>query len=93
VLAENESGQTALQANGRAVFRSSGVLTIGAGTSSATKTGVAITPASLVLATVQQDKPGVSVRSAVPDVTKGSFTIHQTKAVTASTKVAWFVIN
>ena len=64
-----------------------------AGTSKATQTGVALTAASLVLATVQQDAAGVWVRSAVPNVAGSSFTIHLSKAVTASTKVAWFVVN
>jgi hypothetical protein len=36
---------------------------------------------------------GVWVRSAVPDVAHGSFTVHLNKAVTASTAVAWFVVN
>ena len=53
-----------------------------------TRTGVALTSASLVLATMQQDRAGVYVRSAVPNATASSFTIHLSKAVTASTSVA-----
>jgi len=49
---------------------------------------VALTSASLVLATMQQDRAGVYVRSAVPNATASSFTIHLSKAVTASTSVA-----
>jgi hypothetical protein len=45
---------------------------------------VALTAASLVLATLQQDKTGVWVRSAVPNIPGSSFTVHLSKAATAS---------
>ena len=86
-------GATALSVAGRAVFSHSGVLTIAAGKSSATKTRVALTPASLVLATAQQDQPGVWVRSAVPHVSGRSFTVHLSKPAPTRTSVAWFVVN
>ena len=54
---------------------------------------MALTSASLVLATMQQDRAGVYVRSAVPNAATSSFTINLSKAVTASTSVAWFVVN
>jgi len=63
VRAENFVGGTALEVSGRAAFSSSGVLTVGAGRSRITRTGVALTGASLVLATLQQDVAGVYVRS------------------------------
>jgi hypothetical protein len=93
VLAENTAGGTALQATGPTIFSRSGVLTVGAGKSAVTKTGVSLTAASLVLATLQQNRTRVWVRSAVPNVAGSSFTIHLNKAVTASTKVAWFIVN
>jgi len=93
VLAENTGGGTALQASGRAVFSRSGILTVAARASKVTKTGVALTAGSLVLATLQQDVPGVWVRSAVPNVAGHSFTVHLSKAVPAKTKIAWFVVN
>jgi hypothetical protein len=93
VLAENTTGATALQVAGTAAFSRSGLLTVAAGQSSATQTGVPLTAASLVLATLQQDKAGVWVRSAVPNVSGNSFTVHLSKAVTASISVAWFVVN
>jgi hypothetical protein len=93
MLAENTAGGVALKATGPASFSRSGVLTVPAGKSTVTKTGVALTSASLVLATLQQDRAGVWVRSAVPDVAASSFTIHLSKAVSSSTKVAWFVLN
>lgn len=80
-------------ATGPAVFSRSALLTIAAGTSSATQTGVALTPASLVLATLQQDHAGVWVRSAVPNAAGSSFTVHLSKAPPAGTSVAWFVVN
>ena len=93
VLAENTVGGVAFKAAGPARFSRSGVLTVSAGKSTVTKTGVALTSASLVLATLQQDRAGVWVRSAVPKVTASSFTIHLSKAVSSSTKVAWFIVN
>ena len=93
VLADNTAGGTALQVAGKAAFSRSGVLTVAAGKSSATQTGVALTSASLVLATLQQDRSGVWVRSAVPNIAGSSFTVHLSKAVAASTTVAWFVVN
>jgi hypothetical protein len=42
---------------------------------------------------LQQDRSGVYVRSAVPNVAASSFTVHLNKAVAASTSVAWFVVN
>jgi hypothetical protein len=93
VLAENTGGGTALQASGRTVFSRSGILTVAAGSSKVTKTGVVLTAGSLVLATLQQDVPGVWVRSAVPNVAGHSFTVHLSKAVPARTRIAWFVVN
>jgi len=93
VLAENTAGGTALKVSGKAAFSRSGVLTVAAGKASTTKTGVALTSASLVLATLQQDRAGVWVRSVVPKVSTHSFTVHLSKAVSARTTVAWFVVN
>jgi hypothetical protein len=93
VLAENDAGGPALKVTGRTVFSRSGVVTVAAGSSKVTKTGVALTAASLVLATLQQDVPGVWVRSAVPNSAGSSFTVHLNKAAPASTKIAWFVVN
>jgi hypothetical protein len=93
VLAENIAGGVAFKAVGRASFSRSGVLTVRAGKSAVTKAGVALTSASLVLATLQENRAGVFVQSAVPDVAASSFTVHLSKAVTAATKVAWFIVN
>ncbi len=92
VLAQAVNGN-ALQVSGIAAFSRSGLLTIAAGSLSGTVTGVGLSAASLVLATMQQDRPGVWVRSAVPNVAGNSFTISLSKAVTVATDVAWFVVN
>jgi hypothetical protein len=93
VLAENGQGGTALQVFGPAVFSRSGVLTVPAGSSAVTKTGVALSAASLILATLQQNVAGVWVGSAEANVAGSSFTIHLNKTVSARTRVAWFVVN
>jgi hypothetical protein len=74
-------------------FSRSGLLSIAAGKSSATQTGVALAAASLVLATLQQNLAGVYVRAAVPNAGASSFTVYLSKAPSVSTKVAWFIVN
>jgi hypothetical protein len=88
------SGKTALKVTGPAVFSRSGILTIKAGQSSVKKTGIALTPASFVLASIQGNVAGVHVQG-VTLVTgsPGSFTIHLNKTVSTSLKVAWFAVN
>lgn len=93
VLAQNTGAGPALTVEGPALFSTAGVLTVSAGKSSVTKTGVTLTGSSLIFATLQQNHSGVWVQSAVPDVSGSSFTVHVNKAVTASTTVAWFVVN
>jgi hypothetical protein len=70
-------------------------VTIPANQKSATITGVALSAASLVLATAQENLTTVSVQAAVPNVSANSFTIELTAAVPsgASLEVGWFVIN
>ena len=79
--------------SGPSVFNRSGVVTVAAGKSSVTQTGVALTSASLVLATLQQKQGGISVLAAVPNIAGSSFTVFVSKAVPASTNVAWFIVN
>jgi hypothetical protein len=88
------SGKTALKVQGPAAFSRSGRLTIKAGQSTATKSGISLTAASLVLATIQGNVAGVFVQGVtIVTGTSGSFTIHLNKAVPASTRVAWFAVN
>ena len=82
-----------LQATGPAVFSRSGLLTIAAGASSGTVTGVALTVASLVLATLQMNVAKTWIRAAVPNIAGSSFTVYLNTAAKASTSVAWFVVN
>ena len=92
VFAENTFG-IALKATGRTVFNRSGVLTVPAGSSTVTHSGIALAAQSLILATLQQNRAGVFVQAAVPDVAGSSFTIHLSKAVSKNTTVAWLVVN
>jgi hypothetical protein len=86
-----ERASPASAANGGApVFSRSGIVTIAKGSKTATVTGVSLTGASLVLATVQA-RATQYVRSAVPDVTGSRFAIALNAAATSSLPVAWFV--
>ena len=69
------------------------MLTIPAGASQVTKTGLTLNTASFLLATLQAYRAGIAVAAVVPNPTAGSFTIYLTKAVTSSTRVAWFQVN
>jgi hypothetical protein len=84
---------TALSVRGPAVFSRSGILTVPRGRSSAVKTIVPLSRASLVLAVVQEDLEGVWVRSAVPDPAGERFTVHLNKPAPTRVKVAWFIVN
>jgi hypothetical protein len=55
--------------------------------------GVELTGNSLVLANLQEDRPGVAVRAVVPNPATSSFTVFLTQAVTAASIVGWFVVN
>jgi hypothetical protein len=93
VLAQNTAGGTGLQVAGSAVISRSGIITVAAGASSATVTGVTLTSASLVLATLQQNLSGIWVRAAVPKTAGSSFTVYLNKTVSVGARVAWFVAN
>jgi hypothetical protein len=93
VLAQNNSGGPALQVAGPASFSRSGTLTVATGKSSANQTGVTLTSASLVLVTLQRHQSGLYVLAAVPNVSASSFTVYLSENVSASTKVAWFIIG
>jgi hypothetical protein len=87
----------ALRVDGVASFSRSGKAVV-AGTSkkrasSVTVTGVALTSASLVLATPQGVVAGVSVEGIDLDVAGRRFTIHLTKAIKVRLAVAWFVVG
>jgi hypothetical protein len=90
VEADSATG-TALNVQGKATFSRSGLVTILAGKNFRTVALAAVTTASMILATSQQNK-GVYVKAAVPGT--GSFTIRLTaNAPTGGLKVAYFVLN
>jgi hypothetical protein len=96
-VAASSTAGTALSVSGVASFSRSGLATV-AGTAAKTKisvtvTGVALTAASMILATPQGKVSGVAVEGVVPDVTAGSFTIYLTKAVKVALPIAWFIID
>jgi hypothetical protein len=93
VLAQNGGTGPALNVVGLASFSRSGILTFTKGKSSVTKHDIALGADSLIFATLQANVPGTWVQSAVGDVAGNSLTMHLNKAVTTSTRVAWFVIN
>ncbi len=92
VLADSSNG-TALQVTGKAVFSRSGKATVKAGNTTKVVQNVALTSASLVLATLQQLEAGVYVVAVVQSVANSKFTIVLNQAPTGNLKVAWFVVN
>ena len=79
-------------------FARSGVASIGAAHNTATVTGVSLSSASLVFATIQnqvagsnQDSAGLWVQAVVPNVAAGSFTIFLSQRVPSrqTLQVGW----
>lgn len=85
------SGAIALSVDGPVTFSTSGVATVKKGTRSVTVSSASAATYSVVLATIQQDRPGITVQSAVP--ANGSFTITLTGKPAADTPVGWFLIE
>ena len=85
------TAHTALRVNGKVVLSRSGKSTVAAGHSSVTKVLAGVTTASLVIATMQTYRSGVFIMAGTP--VTGSFTIRLNKAVTASTVIAWMILN
>jgi hypothetical protein len=78
---------------GKSTFSRSGLLTAPGGTSSIVKSSVSLSSSSYVLATIQTNTPGVSVRAAVPNPGSSTITIYFSANAPAGTKVAWFIVN
>ena len=76
-------------------FARSGVASIVGGQTSATVTGVSLSSASLVFATIQNQVSGVSVQAVVPNVAASSFTILLSQRVPThkTLQVGWFIAN
>src|SRR5262249_13103830 len=91
--ASGKAPSIALSVLGPAMFSLSGLVTINAGSSKATVSGVVLNPTSMVLATLQQSLPGIYIQAAVPDSLNNAITVHLNKAVTQNARAAWFVVN
>jgi hypothetical protein len=92
VLADSANG-TALTVNGVATFSRSGIATVLATTRKVNVTNIALSPSSLVVATIQGNVAGTWVQGVTTSIANSAFTIFLNKAVTANAKVAWFVVN
>ena len=80
-----------LEVQGKLKFSRSGRATLGAGKSSVKVTLAGTTTSSRVFAVLHSNRTGRWVQSVVP--TTGYFTIYLNGTVSASTYIAWFVIN
>jgi hypothetical protein len=83
----------ALQVNGRAVFSSTGRIVVPAGATSGTQSGLTLSTAAFVIATLQQDLPNILVRAAVPDPAAGIVTVHLNQAPNVDATVGWMAVN
>jgi hypothetical protein len=90
-----ESTATALQVEGVATFSRSGLVSIAAGKTTATITGVVLSASSLVLANLQNSLSGVYVVAVVTDVSGSKFEIYLSKAVPSgkTAHVGGLVVN
>ena len=83
-----------LRVTGKAAFDRSGKLTITAGHSSLAKTGIGLSSASFILATLQTNVAGLFIQSVVPNSSGSRFTIYLNKAPSVNVRsVAWLAVN
>jgi hypothetical protein len=84
----------ALRANGRAWFKNAGLITISYPNKTAQVSGLALTPSSIALATLQ-NSVGVHVTAAIPNVSSGTVTIMLSRVPPSGKPaiVGWFVID
>jgi len=97
IILDDSGGVTidspSIQIDGVASFSRSGVMTVPAGTGSATVRGVELTGNSFVVATLQDNIPGLFVRAAVPNPAARSITCYLDRATPQAARVAWFVLG
>ena len=95
VFAHAGPGATALRAKGPVSFSSAGLATIPSGSDRVTVTpGIDVTAGSKILCTLQGSAGGTTTVLRVSrDTTNDRFTIYLTRAATAATPVAWFLIS
>jgi hypothetical protein len=90
VVAESSTGR-ALAVDGRAGFLTGGSVSVPAGRASVSVSRTWIKAGSLVVATIQRDRPDAYVRGVL--VSDGRFQILLNRRVAHSTKVAFFVFE
>src|SRR4029453_18964091 len=83
----------ALQVNGRSVFSQSGRSVVPAGATSATQSGLSLSTAAFVVATLQQNLPGVAVRAAIPDPVAGTVAVFLPGVPRGDAGVGWMAVN
>lgn len=83
----------AVEFDGTTAFSRSGVLAVRPGKTSVSKTGLALTEATIILATLQTLVPGVYVHAVQTDPAAGSFTIHLTSAPAAGVSIGWIALG
>jgi hypothetical protein len=97
IILDDSGGVTidspSIQIDGVASFSRSGVVIVPPGASSATVRGVDLTGNSFVVATLQDNIPGLFVRAAVPTPTARSIAVYLNRAAPQAARVAWFVLN
>jgi hypothetical protein len=92
-------GSTALRAdgpsefNGVARFARSGVATVRRGSASAVVSGVPMTAATVILATLQSRVDGTYLHAVETDVAGESFTIYLTAAPSRDVRLGWFAVG
>ena len=89
-----DTAHAALVVLGRNSFSRSGVATVTAGHSSVNVDGIlGLGATSMVLATIQTNRPGVFIQAAVPIPASNRITIYLNRTVLLATKVAYFILN
>jgi hypothetical protein len=91
VLAAAPLTRYGLWVDGRSHFKLSGRTSMTAGKRSFTKSLAGVTSSSIVIAVLQTNEAGVSVRAAVPAA--GKFTVYLNKALASGAVVGWIVLN
>jgi hypothetical protein len=83
----------ALETAGRVRFSSAGRTTVAAGQARLVLTGLALSPASIVLATLQTRRKGVYIEAVIPNPAANTAVVHLNKATPVPLDVGWFVIG
>jgi len=97
IIVDDSGGVTidspSIQLDGVASLSRSGVVAVPAGANSVTVQGVELTENSFVVATLQDNLPGLFVRAAVPSPATRSIAVYLDRGAPRAARVAWFVLN